>query len=206
MVSAPVKDPILVTYAPSVAEAIRMDTRRRRNAIKSRNAAGEESAGDPDSHALLTRIKAATLLAVWLDQCTHVSDEMWELSGWVMWISNDTRVKAHRRIQAKSQEKALGRAAAAIAQRDAINADDERKHRAVYIKALDRALHLLATAGDWQSISQVRKRMAGDEKKAMRLADVDLADVLGDLEIAKKIESREPEGNEQGARFRSVAS
>jgi hypothetical protein len=201
---APGKDELLVTYAPGVRRHIETDRRRRRNEIRRKKADGLDAA-DPDSHVLLTRIKVATLLAIWLDNTTHISDEMWELSSRPMWISNLTRIEAENRIQKAAASKTASRARSMVAQKEIVQEADERKHKAVYIRALDRALHLLETAGDWQSISQIRKRMSGDEKKAMKNADVDLADVLGDLEIAKKIESREPEGNEQGARFRPVA-
>ncbi len=203
-VAAPSKDELLVAYSPGVAREIGLDTRRRRNEIKKRKDAGEDAA-DPDSHILLTKIKVATLLAAWLNNNIVIDEQMWALAAVVMWVSNQTRIEAHNRILRKLASKTAQRAHAAVAQKEIIEEAEERKHKAVYIRALDRALHLLVTAGDWQSISQIRKRMSGDEKKRMREADIDLADVLGDLEIAKKIESREPEGNEQGGRFRAVA-
>jgi hypothetical protein len=203
-VPAPSKDELLVTYSPRVAREIGLDQRRRRNEIKRKKDAGEVTA-DPDSHILLTKIKVATLLAIWLNGTTHIDDGMWNLAGVPIWISNQTRIEAHNRILRKGADKNAARAQAMVAQKEIVNEAEERKHKAVYIRALDRALHLLVTAGDWQSISQIRKRMSGDEKKAMKMAEVDLADVLGDLEIAHKVESREPEGTEQGGRFRAVA-
>lgn len=201
-VPAPVKEPLLVGYAPSVARTIGLDQRRRRNAIKRKVEAGEDGAGDPDSHLLLTRIKIGVLLAIWLDSTTTLSEEMWELAGWVMWVSNDTRTKAQGRIQRKAQERTAARAAAAIAQREVMDADDDKKRTAVYIRGLDRVLHLLGQAADWQTITQIRKKMDSKERRRMADAGVDLADLLGDLEMASKIISRDPEGNEQGARYR----
>jgi hypothetical protein len=200
-----IKEPLLVSYASRVRREIERDRLRRLNAIKKRELAGEDDPGDPDSHILLTRIKVGTLLAAWLDNTTTISDEMWELARWVIWVSNDTRLAAQRRLQAKAREKNAQRAASQVATQRAVKEEDDRGRNAVYIRALDRVLHLLATAGGWQSISQIRKRLSGDEKKKMRESEVDLGDVLGDLELAKKIESREPEGNEQGDRYRVLA-
>ncbi len=201
-VCAPSKDELLVTYSPGVAREIQTDQRRRRNQIKKRKDAGEDTA-DPDSHILLTKIKAATLFAAWLDHTIHISDEMWMLAGCLIWISNQTRIEAQGRILKKAASKTAQRARARVAEKAIVDEEEERKHKATYIRALDRTLHLLTTAGDWQTINQIRKRMAGDEKKTMRLAEVELADVLGDLEQAGKIESREPEGAEQGTRYRT---
>lgn len=193
-IPAPIKEPMIVTYAPAVKRTIELDQRRRRNAIKAKLAAGEDAAGDPDSHLLLTRIKVATLLAAWLDSQLHVSDEMWELAGWVIWVSNDTRTRAHGRIRQKAQEKTHARAAAAVAQREAISDADERKRNAVYIRACDRILHLVTNAGDWISRSGttgLNKKMSSKEKRDYREAGVDIEDVLGDLVLAGKLESRE---------------
>lgn len=197
---APVKDELLVTYAPGIARLIQADQRRRRNEVKRRKDAGEDSA-DPDSHILLTKIKVAVLLAAWLDGTTHITEGIWNYAGTVIWISNQTRIEAHNRILKKAASKNVARAHAAVAQKEIVDEAAEKAHNAVYIRALDRVLHLLA-GGDWQTINQIRKRMASQEKRKMSEAGVDLADLLGDLEIAGKIESREPEGNEQGGRFR----
>lgn len=188
---APIKDPIIVEYAPSVKRTIELDQRRRRNAIKRKIEAGEDAAGDPDSHLLLTRIKVGVLLAAWLDSTLYLSDEMWELAGWVIWVSNDARMKAHGRIRQKAAEKAQTRAAAVLAQRDAISADDERRRNAMHIRAADRILRLLAAHGDWIGVSGVNKKMASKEKREYREAGIDIADVLGDLVLAGKAETQE---------------
>lgn len=193
-IPAPIKETLLVTYGPQMERDVRLDSRRRRNKIKSQNAEGVDGGGDPDSHLLLTRIKAATLLAVWLDHTTHVSDEMWQLSSWVIWVSSWTRQKAHGRIRAKAAEKNAGRAAAQVAVRDAVRTADDRAHNAVYIRALDRLLHVVTGAGGWIAKAGavgITKKMSSTEKRTFREAGVDLDDVLADLVIAGKLEIRE---------------
>jgi hypothetical protein len=192
-IPAPVKETLMVSYAPMVQRTINQDHTRRLNAIKRRILAGEDDPGDPDSHLLLTRIKVATLLSAWLDNTTRISDEMWELASWVIWISNDTRVKAQTRIRAKNEEKNRSRAAAQIAQRAAIDEDADRRHTGVYVKALERATAVVNAAGDWISTGNVSRRLASKEKKAMRDAGVDLADVLADLVSGGVLISRETE-------------
>jgi hypothetical protein len=188
-VSAPSKDELLVTYSPGVARAIQGDQRRRRNEIKRRKDAGEISA-DPDSHIMLTKIKAATLLAAWLDHTIHISDEMWMLAGCLIWISNQTRIEAQGRISKQAANKTAQRARAVIAQKAIVDEDQERKHNATYIKALDRVLHLVAAAGP-MTVGQMLKKMASKERSAYKTAGVELADVLADLELAGKLRSHE---------------
>lgn len=204
--AVPVKETVLVQYAPRVRHQIESDHSRRLNALKKRLAAGEDDPGDPDSHLLLTRAKVAALLAIWLNSSLTVSDEMWEMAQWVLWISNDTRMRAQTRLRTKAQEKTAGRAAVRVIEAAMVNEAAERTHNATYIKALDRVLHLLATkpgdAEGWLTMSQVRKSMASQERKKMREADIELFDVLGDLEQAGKVECRQPIGTEQGERWR----
>lgn len=202
----PVKEALEVVYAPAVRREIDVDHNRRLNALKRRQMAGEDDPGDPDSHLLLTRAKVATLLAVWLDSTAYVSEAMWELARWVVWVSNDTRLKAQGRLSKKAQEKAVTRAAGRVAETAMVNEAVERTHNAIYIRTCDRLLHLLATKATdpegWMSIQQVNRCMASQEKKKMREADIEMADVLADLEQANKVESREPVGQEQGGRYR----
>lgn len=206
-VAVPLKEPILVTYAPRVRHAIETDHSRRLNALKKRLMAGEDDPGDPDSHLLLTRAKVATLLAAWLDSSIYVSDEMWEMARWVIWVSNDTRMRAQARLRAKAAEKTAGRAATRVTEAAMVTEATERTHNATYILTLDRVLHLLGTkpgdAEGWTTISQLRRTLSSRERKKMREADVDLSDVLADLELAGKVEGRQASGIEQGDRYRA---
>jgi hypothetical protein len=188
-----IKEPMLVSYASRVRQEIERDRLRRLNAIKKRELAGEDDPGDPDSHILLTRIKVGALLAAWLDNTTTVSDEMWELARWVIWVSNDTRLAAQRRLQNRAQEKTAGRAAAQVATQRMVSEDAERVNNAIYIKALDRLVHILGTIGDWAAMKEVTRRMSSSEKKKMREAGVEVADVLNDLVLVGKLETRETE-------------
>ena len=203
---APVKDEVLFTLSPHVMRTVEADHTRRLNAIKRRLLAGEDDPSDPDSHLLLTRLKVAALLAVWLDACTHISDAAWDLAGCVLWVSNDTRLKAHGRIKAKAAEKTRARAVANVTQKAIEKDEADRTHNIMYIRAVERVLHLLRTkpggADGRTTINQIRKGMASQEKRKMTEAGVDLADLLADLEQANKIDAREPEGTEQGARYR----
>lgn len=192
-VPAPVKDTLLVSYSPAVAKTIQLDQRRKRNLIKQRNANGEHNSGDPDSHLLLTRIKVAALLAIWLDHDTHISDEMWEMAGWVMWVSNDCRIKTHGRIRQKAQEKTAARAAAQIAQKAMVDEAADHQHNAVYIKACDRLVYLLEKIGGWVSVTQLRDGMASQEKKKIREAGLELPDILADLVQAGKVQTQTAE-------------
>jgi hypothetical protein len=199
----PIKEPVLVVYSPRVRHAIETDHSRRLNALKKRLMAGEDDPGDPDSHLLLTRAKVATLLSAWLDSSIFVSDEMWELAGWVIWVSNDTRMKAQARLRQKAAEKTAGRAAQRVTEAAMVSEAAERTHNATYIRACDRLLHLLMVGADWMGVGQLNRKMASKEKKAMREAGIDPVDVLADLEQAGKIETREPTGVEQGIKYRA---
>lgn len=186
-----IKESLLVSYASRVRREIERDRLRRLNAIKKRELAGEDDPGDPDSHILLTRIKVGTLLAAWLDNTTTISDEMWELARWVIWVSNDTRLAAQRRLQAKAQEKTAGRVAAQVAAQRMVNEDAERTHNATYIKALDRLVHIVGGIGDWTPTRMIVLKLASKEKRLMREAGVDVVEVLADLVLAGKLETRE---------------
>lgn len=190
---APSKEELLVTYAPSVAREIQMDQRRRRNAIKRRKDEGEDSA-DPDSHILLTRIKVAALLAAWLDGTIYISDEIWGYAGIVIWISNQTRIEAQGRISRKNASKNAMRAHAMVAQKEIVAEAEDRKHTAVYIRALDRLQHVVGSAGGWISRSGnagINKKLSSVEKRQFREAGVEIEDVLSDLVLAGKLESQE---------------
>lgn len=190
-VAVPVKEPALVTYAPMVRREIERSHSRRLNEIKRRMLAGADDPGDPDSHLLLTRAKVASLLAIWLDSQAYVTDEMWALAGWVIWVSNDTRTKAQARLSRKAQDKAAIRAAGQIATSKAVKEDDERTHNATYIRACDRLTHLAGVIADWTSVKELRGKMSSLEKRKIREAGIEVADVLGDLVIAGKMETRE---------------
>jgi hypothetical protein len=201
-VPAPSKDELLVTYSTGVARTIQGDQRRRRNEIRRRKDAGEASA-DPDSHILLTKIKVGVLLAAWLNGTIHIDDEIWDMAGVVIWVSNLTRVEAMGRIAKKAAEKGAARARARVAEKAVVDEAEEHKRNAIYIRALDRLVHLLTAAGDWMSMQQLNRKLSSKEKRDMREAGIDLADVLTDLEQAGKVTSREPTGTEQGARYRA---
>lgn len=189
----PVKEPLLATYAPSVRRAIETDHSRRLNAIRKRILAGEDEPNDPDSHLLLTRIKVGELLAIWLDGTTHISEDVWDLAGWVIWVSNDTRLKAQARIRAKAAEKTRARAVASVTQKGIADEAEEHRRNATYIKAVERTQHLLGAAGDWIASSNLRRKMKSQERSRYAQAGIEIADVLNDLVLAGKAESREIE-------------
>lgn len=189
-IPAPSKDELLVTYAPRVAREIQTDQRRRRNEIKKRKEAGENAA-DPDSHILLTKIKVATHLAAWLDHTIHISEEMWELAGVVIWVSNQTRIDAQGRIAKKAAEKTASRAKATLTQKAIVDEAQEREHTAVYVKALERLLHVVQSAESWVGSRAINQKLSSTEKKKMAAAGVVVADVLNDLVIAGKLEVHE---------------
>jgi hypothetical protein len=189
-VAAPIKDELLVSYAPSVRRQIEVDRRRRRNEIRRKKAEGIDAA-DPDSHVLLTRIKVAALLSIWLDNTTCISEEMWALSAIPIWISNRTRIEAENRIRKAQENKSAGRARAMVAQKAIIEEADEHKHTAIYINALDRLIHVLGSTSEWMPTRAVNAKLASKEKKAWREAGFDLAELLSDLVLAGKIQTQE---------------
>jgi hypothetical protein len=189
-IPAPGKDELLVTYSSGVARTIQTDQRRRRNEIKRRKDAGEDSA-DPDSHILLTKIKVGALLAAWLDGTTHISDEIWEFAGVVIWISNQTRIEAHGRILKKAANKTAARAQAMVTQKEIVSEAEERKRTALYIKAVERVIGLLGKAGDWVAAGAMARKMASKERAQYREAGIEVGDILGDLVLAGKAEVRE---------------
>jgi hypothetical protein len=191
---APIKETILVTYAPSVDQEIRMDARRRRNRLKAANAAGEETAGDPDSHLLLTKIKVGVLLAIWLDQTTHLSEEMWELAGWVIWISNDTRTKAHHRILRKSADKVHARAMGAVAQRAIVEEARSAEEDALVKRVASRVRAVLEkTPGTWVPTRVVNQGVAGRDKAKLKAANISLDDIMHDMASLGEIKRQEIE-------------
>jgi len=189
-VSAPSKDELLVTYAPGVRRHIETDRRRRRNEIRRKKAEGIDAA-DPDSHVLLTRIKIATYLAIWLDNTTYISDEIWDLSAVPIWISNRTRIEAEKRIQKAQENKSAGRARAMIAQKAMVEEADDHKRNAVYINALDRLVHVLGSTPGWLTTRAVNAKLNSREKKAWREAGYEMIEMLGDLVLAEKVETQE---------------
>lgn len=189
-IAAPVKDEILVTYAPGVADTIQKEQRRRRNEIKRKKALGE-TAADPDSHLLLTRIKVGTLLAVWLNGRAHLDEEMWELASWVIWVSNDTRIKAQGRIRDKANEKANARINARVTEKAVMDQEDDRKYGAAHLQACLRVEHVIRTAGDWVGLRLINQKLASKEKREYKQSGVELADVLADLVATGKLETRE---------------
>jgi hypothetical protein len=199
--AVPVKDPVLVTYAPTVKRQIESDHNRRLNAMKKRQLAGEDDPGDPDSHLVLTQAKVGTCLAIWLDSTIHVSDEMWELAGWVIWVSNLTRQGAQGRLRSKAQEKTASRAAAQLATQRAVKDETIREHDALIIKVADRIRTITAT--DWTVYKLISQGIAGRDKKSMREANITLQDILDELVLTGSLERREPEGAERGARYKS---
>lgn len=193
-VPAPLKDQILIEYSPGVARAIDTDHMRRLNAIKRRILAGEDDPGDPDSHLLLTRIKMAALLAIWLDGMTLISDEMWELAGWLVWISNDTRAKAQARIRAKAAEKNTARARAQVAQRAVIEAAKDSADEELVRKVATRIRAILEkTPGAWVPTRLISQGLAGRDKAKLKAASIDLTDVLGDMVSLGEVERQETE-------------
>lgn len=193
---APVKEEILVTYGPAMASDVRLDSRRRRNAIKAANERQEDGAGDPDSHLVLTRIKAATLLAIWLDHTTHVSDEMWELARWVIWVSTWTRQKAHGRIRAKEAEKTQRRAASQVATRQAVEAARSADEDALIRKIAMRVRAILEkTPGAWVATRILSQGIAGRDKAKLKEANIELADILHDMVSLGEIETEEQSKN-----------
>jgi len=200
-VAVPIKEPVLVVYAPRVRHAIESDHSRRLNALKKRLVAGEDDPGDPDSHLLLTRAKIATLLAAWLDSTIVVSDEMWELARWVIWVSNDTRLKAQARLRTKAQEKTAGRAAQRVIETGMVSEIAERAHNALTIKVMDRIVTIVRD--DWTVHKLISQGIAGRDKKAMREASILLQDILDELVSTGAVERKEPEGTERGARYRA---
>jgi hypothetical protein len=189
-VPAPSKDELLVAYTPGVRRVIETARRARRNEIKRKKAAGEDAA-DPDSHLLLTKIKVATLLAAWLNNSLVIDEEIWRLADPVMWVSNQTRIAAHNRILKKAASRTAARAQAMVAQKAIMDEDAEHKRNAVYIRAVERAAHLLAAHGDWIASGRLRKKMGSTERAQYAQAGIDIGDVLDDLVLAGKAESRE---------------
>lgn len=204
-VAVPVKDQILVQYAPRVRHAIESDHSRRLNAMKKRQMAGEDDPGDPDSHLVLSRANVATLLAVWLDSTLVISDGIWELSKWVMWVSNDTRLKTQGRLASKAQERTLSRAAAAVAQRAAVNEHDGRIHDALQVRIMDRIMTIIGKGnGEWVTHRSVTLGLASRDKKSMREAGIELVDLIDDLLTAGNLERLEAEGlGGKGVQYRA---
>lgn len=190
----PIKEPMTVVYAPRVRYAIESDHSRRLNGIKKRLLAGEDDPGDPDSHLLLTRAKVAALLAAWLDGAIYVSDGMWEMAGWVIWISNDTRARAQARLRAKAAERNTTRAMARVAEKAIADEVEDRKHNALSIKVMDRVVAILTKSAQWLTVREIALSLASRDKKAMREAGIDLGDLLADLRAAGKLDHIPAEG------------
>jgi hypothetical protein len=191
-IPAPVKEPMLVTYSPAVAKEIGRDQRRKRNLIKARNQAGEETAGDPDSHLLLTRIKVATLMAVWLDQVTHISDEMWEMSRWVIWVSNHTRLKAQARIARKAADKASARVSARAAEKVQLDQHTDHQRTELVKHIADRVRTVLdKTPGAWQTTGAINRAIRSTDRAKLVDANLTLLGVLEDMEGLGELKKQE---------------
>ena len=86
-----------------------------------------------------------------------------------------------------------------VAQKAIIEEADDHKRNAVYINALDRLMRVLGSADGWLTTRALSLKLASKEKKAWREAGFDLAELLGDLVLAGKIETQEVEHNHNTA-------
>lgn len=201
----PVKEQVMMTYDDAVWTEINRITRERLRTRKAAKLAGERMAGAADAHLTLTRLKIASVLALWLDRSTHVAWEMWELAWCILWISNQTRIEAQNELGKKKADVVAGRAAARTAQDAIVKANQDAGHDAMVTRTATRLRHLLGVkAGEdgWVPLRDLNRGMSSKEKREMREAGVDVAEVLDDLILLGVVESRDPEGSEQGARYR----
>jgi len=121
-----------------------------------------------------------------------------------MWVSNMTRVAATAELAKKALDAAGKRAAARAQAEAAIEVTRDAKADALVIRVSDRIVTVLqGAAGEWVVRQRLSQSLAGRDKKAMREQGIELDDILGDLIGTGAIELREPEGREQGARYRA---
>jgi hypothetical protein len=169
----PVKVEVKQRYEIPICGSARDATLALREAALDRDLAGS-GGGNLDGHSNLTRLKVAALLA-FLDRRHEMTEEDWELSGWVMWVSNATRAVCQRAMQevdqAANRKRGEGRAHAALAE-DAARAVLLSERQVRVADLAEKAAHALRDGkdgkdgwggGDWVSPRLLNKEL-GDNK------------------------------------------
>lgn len=196
--AVPVKDVVLVTLAPAVRREVDRDRQRRLNVLRRRQQDGEDEPGDPDSHLLFARLKVAAHLAFWLDCTTEISEDMWDLSQWVIWVSTDTRIRAAARLNEKAKEKNSARAMAQVAVSRIMDKEADAKLTAAHAKVSYRIETVLAD-GEWHPTKEITVGIAGRDRKALRDGGETIQDVLAMLLQLGRVQAETVPG---GTRYR----
>jgi Bifunctional DNA primase/polymerase, N-terminal len=171
-----------------ICEQIREDVRTNRKRKLTRQSRIEEA------HSLLTREKVAAGLAL-LDMRDAIGEEDWELSGYVMRVSDTTRdyVAAHLRKKAHKENLARGRAEGVRRSAADATVDSRRKAR------VRRNIIEKLKGRDWTSSNWINRQIAGRDK------DV-LPELYSEMTKDKTLESRKYEYRGQtGLQFRLPA-
>lgn len=133
-----------------------------------------------NSHALLTRLKVAALLA-FLDRRMEVTDEDWELALPIMWMSNQVRAECQKALEEAEEEEnhKRGRGRAMVAMAEQVAAPILRDKRADRIQELGgKALGILqANPGREYSPRELQKAIM-DAKTSRDLGADVMAAVL----------------------------
>lgn len=201
--AVPVKEVVLVSLAPAVKREVDRDRQRRLNVLRARQDGGEDDPGDPDSHLLFARLKVASHLAFWLDSTTEISEDIWDLSAPVMWVSNDTRIRSVNRLQDKARDKTTQRAMAQVAVARIVDAEAEVKLTATHAKVSSRIEVILAD-GEWHPTRDITQGIAGRDKKTLKDGGETIQDVLGMLLQLGKIQSQRGDGPSGGIQYRKA--
>lgn len=198
--AVPVKETVLVRFDPAVRREIEMDRKRRMNVLRKRMLDGEDDPGDPDSHLLLTRMKISAHLAFWLDNSIEVTPDVWDLAGHVVWISNDTRIRAARRLSEKAKDRVIARAMGQVATNRVLEAEAETKLTATHGKVSNRIETILAD-GEWHPTKDITQGIAGRDRKALRDGGESIQDVIAMLIQLGKVQTEAVQG---GSHYRLV--
>jgi hypothetical protein len=155
--------PTLITFDDAIrAELRRVDLAKARGEIPA------EELGPLDSHAPLMRIKVASLLAI-LAGRLYVTPDDWHLSELVWAASCATRNAVLADVERKRQHEQEKRTQARIAEEVRVeeaklSAENARTERTV-IRIATRIAGMVHAAGEPQSRSELRDRIAGRDKK-----------------------------------------
>ncbi|WP_406105422.1 hypothetical protein [Micromonospora globbae] len=169
------RERIVVQVCGSAVQAIRAAREKRLNMSFT------EQGSDLEGHALLTRLKVATLLG-FLDARCEASEEDWALAGRIMAMSNHARVECQQVIadRAKRQQQSRGQAEA-----ERVVAAEERKEDLLTQQAARAILTRLTNKGGELVRSELRGNIKSHLKPAFDSA-VELLVATGQLRMEER--------------------
>ena len=138
-----------------------------------------------DGHALFSRLKIAAALSL-LDQRGDVKEEDWELSGYLMRVSNATRQSC---VDALTEAAKNANVARAEARAEAAAVTADHTETALLQRAKDRVL--VKATGDWESAANLRIALSAKIRPFFEAAIQEL-EAAGRIDVIRDEDQNRP--------------